>query len=384
MEQIVPYMLCAPKEFANPFIQDVLPMAFSDPLIMNAVMALGGSTLGVHQPIDQEVKISFFKSYGDAINELKHRLAHWAADQSSESEGIRIFLAVLLMCHYEAIRGNQKGEFFVHLRAGRVLAPVVHATRDGPLAPLVGVLLENYVYFELWSCLRLTPDDSDISAAAQVAIPQLDALRHMHTFGVMFGDAAEIFQYAPEICKLATRRKIEVETGSDLGCAATFQRLKSEITSCKGCTDNNHYHRHHHNDHNHPDTDQTFAQGRIAAGIVSQSAVFLFLLSAYLQDLDTDYLCEVSQPLVERMIDVLPQLRRTSFANTCFWPVIVTASYATTELQRQRITEYFLPFMPIIVRALELLQWVWETEGAFGLAGLAMVVEDHGTSYCFG
>lgn len=85
------------------------------------------------------------------------------------------------------------------------------------------------------------------------------------------------------------------------------------------------------------------------------------------------------------MIEVAPIFRKTTFANTTFWLVIVTASYATTQAQRKSIVEYFPQVMPVIVRALEVLQWVWDDpEGAFGLLGMAKVIESHNTSYYFG
>ncbi|KAL4746674.1 hypothetical protein BDW72DRAFT_184483 [Aspergillus terricola var. indicus] len=71
--------------------------------------------------------------------------------------------------------------------------------------------------------------------------------------------------------------------------------------------------------------------------------------------------------------------------NTTFWPLIVTASFATMEEQQRTIAGYFLPVMPVVLRALEVLRWVWDSQGmTFGLSGLARVIQLHETSYCFG
>lgn len=192
---------------------------------------------------------------------------------------------------------------------------------------------------------------------------------------MVFGGASEIYTYVPDICELALRRKIELHSGEDLECEESFNSLKAAITQWEGGGfDDSHQ-------------DPNFIRGRLAAEIVSQNALFLFLMSSYLQDRAEDqaYLREISQPLVDRMIEMLPILRETSFASLCFWPIIVTASYALTETQRKAIVSYLPPFMPIIVRATELLRWIWENpEEMFGLSGMAKVIELHHTSYCFG
>lgn len=95
-------------------------------------------------------------------------------------------------------------------------------------------MLENYVYFELCSNLRLVPDQIDIEAAAQCVVSQLDSLRKLNTWGVMLGSASEIFKHVPDICEFALRRKEELATGVDLHCEETFQNLKAAITGWKG------------------------------------------------------------------------------------------------------------------------------------------------------
>ncbi|KAL4971423.1 fungal-specific transcription factor domain-containing protein [Aspergillus desertorum] len=386
--KIVPHLLCAPKNFVNPFLHDVVPMAFEDPLIMNAVLALGGSVLGVRPATTKDDERFVLQCYGQAIRDLKLGLTAWSVVSSGRWETLRLFLTVLLLCHYEAVCGNKSGHFFLHLRAARVFATSLYAARDGPWSTLVGVLLENHAWFELSSSLRLTPDDADIEAASRIVIPRLPALSELSTFGVIFCEAAEIFQLAPEICELARRRKVEL-TGrnTDLGCAETFERLKSAITNWRGTTTNKGQSENTRAAGGNDDGDTMYAQGRIAAGMVSQNALLLFLFSSYLQDrnADEEYLRAVSQPLVDAMVEVLPVLNQTAFVNTTFWPLIVTASFATTEEQQRTIAGYFPPVLPIVVRALEVLRWVWDNQGmAFGLSGLARVIQLHGTSYCFG
>ncbi|OJZ83022.1 hypothetical protein ASPFODRAFT_35594 [Aspergillus luchuensis CBS 106.47] len=375
VDEIVPRILCTPEGFRNPFVQDVLPIAFSDMLVMNAVLAVGGSTRDVGHPVSRAEEKEVLQYYGQAIRELKLELTKWTAGTPGEWEAVRLFLTVLLLSHYEIIRGNKKGHLFHHIRAARVFAPTIHTFKDGQWSALVGVLLENYIYFELCSSLRLVPDQIDIDAAAQYVVPQLESLRELNTWGVMFGGASEIYKLVPDICELALRRKEQLATTDDLHCEETYQNLKAAITGWVRDAD----------DDDGLSVDDTFSQGKIAAEIIAQNALFLFLVSSYLQDRDQEYLRQISGPLVDAMIELAPILRKTPFANTTFWPIIVTASYATTKAQRKSIVEYLPVVMPVVARALEVLQWIWDDpEGDFGLLGMAKVIESHQTSYCFG
>lgn len=245
-------------------------------------------------------------------------------------------------------------------------------------------MLETYAFFELSSSIRLLPDQTDIHATSNSSILQLKNLSQINGLGVLFGGATELFAMIPEICVLAANRKMELEQGVDLQCDEEFERLKYVIT--------------HWTDPalpqpqpQRPEEDEAddgnarFARGKLAHQIIAQNAIFLFLLSSY--SLDDIYLRDMSQPIVQRMLEVLPDLRSSPFSTSTAWPIIAIASFAAQECHRAAIVQYLngiLAAFPVQERAMESLRWVWEgPESWFGLRGLNKAIEYHGASYCF-
>lgn len=100
VEQITPFLLTVPVGSPNPFVGDVLPLAFSDVLVMNAVLAVGGSvvmTIGADKTEEERI----LQCYGEAIRGLKSKLADWIAGSLGESECVRLFLTIILLAVYE-------------------------------------------------------------------------------------------------------------------------------------------------------------------------------------------------------------------------------------------------------------------------------------------
>lgn len=101
VDRIAPRFLSIPKGFRNPFVQDVLPMASADTLVMNAVLAVGGSTHDVGRPVGRPEEREVLQHYGQAIRELELGLTKWVAGTPGEWDAVRLFLAVILLGHYE-------------------------------------------------------------------------------------------------------------------------------------------------------------------------------------------------------------------------------------------------------------------------------------------
>lgn len=84
---------------ANPFIYTVLPWAFNDDLIMNTVLALGGSFGSALDGATEEQSLMY---YGRAIRQLKPALTIWSG--SSLRETLRLLLVTLFLCFSEVCR----------------------------------------------------------------------------------------------------------------------------------------------------------------------------------------------------------------------------------------------------------------------------------------
>lgn len=276
------------------------------------------------------------------------------------------------------MRGNQNGTLLHHLRGGRYFIEALYECRDPTLRPLVGVSLELYAFWELCFNLRMLPSQADVDAISSSPMLSTEGLRRYDTFGVVFGEFSALFRLIPQICQLALDRNQEfTEAIQDSKCEETFLDLTCAITEWESDSDGTSIYS-----ATTPKEQEHFARGKKAAETVIRNALLLFLWSAYFKDESATR--EMSQPLVDIMIQVLPDVLSTPFANPCFWPIFVISSYAITEEQRTNILRHSPPTLPLVVRAVEILGWVWDSpDGPFGLEGLARAIESHRTSYCF-
>jgi len=274
-------------------------------------------------------------------------------------------------------RGNRNGVSFHHLRASRYFAQVVQEAlkqqneaiehEDRQLGQL---LLEIYAYCDLSSGIRLLPDFEDMKAVYQSQVLQLETLKEFETAGANFGCTWELYKLVPRICWLVRQRKEELAQGEDLGCSATHSNLKCTIdlwrSTIKAPTIAiNHY-----------------QDGCLAAGLLSCSAITLFLHTAYYCD-DQSYLRAVAQPLVDEAIELVSICSSTPWSPFAYWPTVVIASFATTAAQQISLQNMLSYDMHIVRRAKELLSWVWDvSDEVYGLNGLAQVIKERNTSWC--
>lgn len=87
----------------NPYLFSVLPMAYSNPLVMHALLAISGIHRLHIQP-SVEIEGATYAHYGKAVEELKTRLAAWTTE--SPRETLHLFHASTLLCTYEVRSTN--------------------------------------------------------------------------------------------------------------------------------------------------------------------------------------------------------------------------------------------------------------------------------------
>ncbi|KAE8156561.1 fungal-specific transcription factor domain-containing protein [Aspergillus tamarii] len=372
VEQTTAYLLSIPEDFCDPFIYDVIPLATEDTLVMNAVLCLGGIPLP-HQNQNDPLEIKRLRHYAHALKELKHALTEWNND--SNKDVLRLLLTTILLCQYEILHGNQNGVLAYHLRASCFFVQQIVATNE--LArnnALTQVLVEMYAYLELSSALHLTATPNDPQLGPLSAISSLASIRRFTTFGTLFGSASALYEMIPDIRCLADLRQKELAHGVPLGCNATFDMLMKQLQDFDWNTALA----------TGPSSSQEeFLRGKAAAGRLVQNAMLLFLLSAYYVDQNT--LKSIAPMLVDTAIETVESITGTIWRNPTFWPAVVIGCYASTDEQRAKIMEYMRPSMALTLRARELLMCVWNSpDEAFGLSGLAKIIEAENASYCFG
>jgi hypothetical protein len=126
----------------------------------------------------------------------------------------------------------------------------------------------------------------------------------------------------------------------------------------------------------------------IALAFAIQNALLVFPYSAFLRHKeDQARLLVATQPIADETPDIFDRVKRTTWKNTTWWPMIVVGSYARREEQQQQLLTSlrgFSPPMAIVTRGIELLKELWNaSDDTFGLDGLSRVV-GVSESYCFG
>lgn len=97
-EKTASLFLSPPEDFCDPFLFDVIPMAFGDPLVMDAVLSMGGFPLTTNERIDS-IESQRMHHYGKALKGLKLSLTSWNEKRSEDP--LRLLLTTVFLCQYE-------------------------------------------------------------------------------------------------------------------------------------------------------------------------------------------------------------------------------------------------------------------------------------------
>lgn len=83
----------------NHFIYCILPLAFSDKLVMNCVLALAGAHIGCFDAVDEEAALATSKHYSSALHDLQ--LALCSEQKAKERNPLQLLLITSLLCKVE-------------------------------------------------------------------------------------------------------------------------------------------------------------------------------------------------------------------------------------------------------------------------------------------
>lgn len=91
-------ILGIPSAVRNPFLCDLVPIALSDRLVMNALLAVGGYPL-LQVGEEEVIEKKRLQCYVDALRDLKTATAEWSLGRSRDP--VRLLLATHLLCVHE-------------------------------------------------------------------------------------------------------------------------------------------------------------------------------------------------------------------------------------------------------------------------------------------
>ncbi|KAI9149028.1 hypothetical protein HJFPF1_11073 [Paramyrothecium foliicola] len=344
-------------------------MAASQSLLMDALLAVGGSVMTSHGA-GNDIPRKALQCYGKTVSGLRHCLLESTTSEGPAMDNALGFIVTSLLCAFEVQRGNVHGTLSQHFCASRYFARTLTAQGKTHSPPLIGVLVELLANFEMLWSIRSVRSCVGIELVDQNHSTLLNILRSQDKFYILLDSAMELYETIPQICKLGVDRQKEVREGLDLGCKLDFQRIARTILEWRHIPSPTDL------------TDPQRANGRRAAGKILQNCFQTFLFSSYFTE--PAYLRTITQPLVNSTIELIPTIWKTNWLNSTFWPIFVMCTYAESETQRARIRLLLKPVTPLMIRVAEVLQWIWDSpDDVFGLDGLETVICAHQTYYPF-
>lgn len=92
------HLLSAIRGPENPFITCVLPLARSDSMIMDCVLAISGAHLDCTAP-GSDIKLASSTRYALALRQFKHTLTKTISGK--DIKPVNLLLTTLMLCHFE-------------------------------------------------------------------------------------------------------------------------------------------------------------------------------------------------------------------------------------------------------------------------------------------
>ena len=378
----------------NPFIRCVLPLAFSDELIMNCILALAGAELG--EEIGAATVSTTWKHYTLVLRDLQASMSQGMQDHKNKRFHlllVTLFLGLIEVCYdsippscpicsiantLQNISGNSQ-TFPHHLRASRQLvldiisSPSEHASEEN--RDLWGFLLEMYSYRALVASITpLGASDPQQQIPVDPFLDSLWKLSQYKTFGFQFACGHSIFQFIPEVSRITNQRMIEEKWGTL--SPETHARYKSLVLRIRLW-----------NPTVLPD-EIVLNNQRLAAATIYQKSLLIYLHSYFLDPIlnDSGTFSEM-ELCTNTALPLLISLSRSQVASIMMWPTLMVCSCLRQEdqhkLVRQGISEVDFN-SKAIEQCAKLLDALWEDSDpqSYGPRGLDYIMKKKGWSIC--
>ncbi|KAK1676891.1 C6 zinc finger domain-containing protein [Colletotrichum godetiae] len=370
----------------NPFITYVLPLAVSDGLVMDSVLAIGGAHMAVLEPDRPQLEVMKRRHYARLLEGLQKALFADTAcpfGESDHDKKLYILLLLILLCVFEGVQGDHSGAVYHHIRASRhyvmdLVAETYKPSSSKSTGHILGFLLEIYAMFALK--LSVTPRglQEDNPVMLDPFLGSLEFLSQYRSRGFMLGFGHGLFAMIPEISSLLEKRRIEeLRKSKSDDLFESYKSLLEKLDSLDPSSD--------------------FLEGEDACPHYQQSsavaiyrtALVLILHSTFHEDLykNADLIAEVEL----RIDKILPlcwavYASKSPLRRMMLWPGSILASCCRKpeHVHAFRLGLNSNPRSPGGVRqaakAVEIL-WKDDDPRAYGPRGLNMVMKKHGLSF---
>ncbi|KAE9373348.1 hypothetical protein N431DRAFT_373734 [Stipitochalara longipes BDJ] len=374
-------LLCTRPDAENPFVSYVLPRAYTDSLIMSAVIALSGVHF-CHNNRNYNMQCTTWTYYAQAIRGLKHELAKTHGDRNSVA---RLLFATILLCHIECVSGNSDGAIFYHLRASRqfVLSLMKNLRQYYGKEELseYAFLIEVYSYLASISNITFNSISEERAITYDASVYSVNNWTENEMDGVMFGCASALFQLIPQICQFGRERFFEeTQTAAPSDqIVDSYKYFQAQICGWKPPLHFN---------------EKDAISGTLDVANIYQEALLIYLHAGfYASDVLNSDLRKKTDASIIRILflmESIPQVPPTvSLWSTILWPFMMVGSCLTTISHKKRLLEIYRQSpckMAILDRAVHLLDLIWEQDNnsVFGPYGMEMVMKQHKINFCMG
>ncbi|KAF9888872.1 hypothetical protein FE257_008241 [Aspergillus nanangensis] len=358
----------------NPFLTMIVPLAYSDDLVMHALLAVSGTHLVFRDP-GTEVFKAMCHHYSVAIKTLRGAICNFSVRDVSQV--VRLLLVLMILSFLEAISGNDQEGMFYHLRAARHLiltlieSPLCTPTDEN--GRLFGFVLEIYCFLALAN--NITPFGAIGSRTLphDLFLHSLGKMSCFNTFGAIFGGSHGLFELLPLISMLSTRRVTEDDSSPSLESLQIHHNLCIKITEWRPPQV--------------PSSDRAWQMQRASAMEVWRNAVLIYLETAmFHHTLGEATTRGRIRSYIDAVISNMEQVSGSPFETIFLWPIMVTGSCMMREDQRELLRTGLRSsrfHMKHCLQGALLLELVWKepNERIFGPFGLSVMMQKHGINF---
>ncbi|KAJ9639718.1 hypothetical protein H2204_003511 [Knufia peltigerae] len=384
LEETSTFLVAKPAHY-NPYLTLIVPLAYSDDILMHAVLALSGTQLSFKKGRDHHIHLATRRHYSQTLRSLGPLIAEQSVCEDTE-RALRIALVSLILCYVEAISGDAGGGgIFLHLRACReMILTVLGSERGRPsneeTRSIKGFVLEVYSFLVLSN--RITPYDCCDTARMMPHDPFLDSLDFLQeykTFGVLLGSVQGLFELIPLASKLALDRLREELEDSQIAAAArrnrchrrfvydnliiVLEQWRSPAVS--------------------PEMTEWYLEHSWIGEIYRQALLIFVKISMCGSVVDNPKVIATIQGHIDVVMPLLLPVADSPLGTLLLWPVMVIGSCLIAECQRQfflnRLYNETKVVVAQVVEAGKLLELVWydADKRAYGPFGLHLAMKKH-------
>ncbi|UKZ68150.1 uncharacterized protein TrAtP1_009185 [Trichoderma atroviride] len=376
-------LLCTSPSTNSPFITVVLPLAYTDELLMHTVLALSGTHLECRQSrrhagsmaaVDPEMQHATGLHYQKIISGLRCEMVNF--DTANNQKQTRILLILIMACHYEAISGDKSGMMLQHLRASRKLVRRLLIQPQGSSnidQESLGFSLELYAYLSIVNSLASYRNTGELAQPYDTFLTSLDGLSSYSTFGSMFAGCHSLYELIPHISQLSVEYLAGEKILGDDWIPSSKLRLCYESIEHRIAT------------WKLPSSLDSEAQYKTsditAAAEAIRHGLYIYLTTSFYGSSRPDPIAQ-SQLGVEAdiVLALATSVKDINIRTILLWPCIIAGSCMVHEEQQKRLISALLSSgfdMKHLFNLCEMLELMWNENDAsvYGPYGLYSLME---------